>query len=268
MKLIEDMADQKKHVEAIDLRDVQNDEAQHRIRLSKVGIINLEYPVTIKRSERETDAILKAKMSVDLPEKQKGAHMSRFVEKFEDNFRLPQETMSVENLAKELAMQQLKLHEYAKNALVELKTKRDYKKKVYELSGIYDTRTSLMMVGVKVVGAIACPCSIEITKGLSHNQRATISLELGGSNIEINAEELVEICEKSFSAPVKLTLKRPGERDLVERMHDNPMFVEDVVRKCVHNLKSKFKGKYCRVKCVSQESIHPFDVFAEWSGKL
>jgi GTP cyclohydrolase FolE2 len=250
------------------MRDVQSDEATHRIKLSKVGILNLEYPVTITRPGREHDAILKVKMSVDLPEGQKGAHMSRFIEKIEENFSLPQETMGIENLAKKIAIQQLASHEYARNAVVELRAKRDYRKKVYELYGIYDTRNSRTMVGVKVVGAIACPCSIELTRGLSHNQRAIISLELETNGADINAEDLVEVCEGAFSAPVKLTLKRPGEKELVERLHDNPMFVEDVVRKCVHKLRTRYNGSYCRVKCVSQESIHPFDVFAEWSGEL
>jgi GTP cyclohydrolase FolE2 len=250
------------------MRDVQNDEANHKIKLSKVGILNLEYPVTIKRPGREHDAILEVKMSVDLPEGQKGAHMSRFIEKIEENFSLPQETMSIENLAKKIAIEQLASHEYAGNAVVELRAKRDYRKKVYELYGIYDTSNSREMVGVKVVGAIACPCSIELTRGLSHNQRAIISLELESNGIDVNAEDLVGVCEGAFSAPVKLTLKRPGEKELVERMHANPMFVEDVVRKCVHELRTRYKGSYCRVRCISQESIHPFDVFAEWSGEL
>lgn len=250
------------------MRDVQSDKADHRIKLSKVGILNLEYPVSIKRPGREHDVILEVKMSVDLPEGQKGAHMSRFIEKIEENFSLPQETEGIENLAKKIALQQLSSHEYARNAVVELKAKRDYRKKVYELYGSYDTSNGRKMIGVNVIGAIACPCSIELTRGLSHNQRAIISIELETNGIAVNAEDLVEMCEEAFSAPVELTLKRPKERQLVEKMHANPMFVEDVVRKCVHRLRSRYKGRYGRVKCVSQESIHPFDVFAEWSGEL
>jgi GTP cyclohydrolase FolE2 len=250
------------------MRDVQNDRADHRIRLSRVGILNLEYPVLIKRPDREHEAILRMRMSVDLPAVQKGAHMSRFIEKIEENFSLPQETASIENLAEKIAVEQLASHEYARNAAVELRTKRDYNKKIYELYGRYDTGKDRKIIGVRVVGAIACPCSMELTDGLSHNQRAVISLELESNGVEVNAEELVEICEGAFSAPVQLTLKRPMEKDLVEKMHANPMFVEDVVRKCVHEMRKRYPGSYSRVRCVSQESIHPFDVFAEWSGVL
>lgn len=250
------------------MRDIQNDKANHQISLSRVGILNLEYPVMIKRPDRGHETILKMKMSVDLPAIQKGAHMSRFIEKIEENFSLPQETVGIENLAKKIALDQLTSHEYAKNASVELKTKRDHNKKVYELYGRYDTGSGRKTIGVKVVGVIACPCSMELTNGLSHNQRAVICLELEANGGKVNAEELVELCEEAFSAPVQLTLKRPMEKDLVERMHANPMFVEDVVRKCVHQLRKRYRGSYSRVKCVSQESIHPFDVFAEWRGVL
>jgi GTP cyclohydrolase FolE2 len=250
------------------LKDVQYDKAEHLIKLSRVGILNLEYPVTIRRPDREHEAIIEMKMSVDLPAGQKGAHLSRFLEEIEESFSLPQETAAIENLAEKIALAQLESHEYAENAVVELRAKRNHNKKVYELRGSYDTNTGRKMVGVDVLGAIACPCSIELTEGLSHNQRAIISLELETNGIEVNAEDLIEICEGAFSAPVQLTLKRPKERELVKMMHANPRFVEDVVRKCVHELRRKYRGRYSRVKCIAQESIHPFDVFAEWSGEL
>jgi GTP cyclohydrolase FolE2 len=250
------------------MKDVQNDIASHGIKLSKVGIVNLEYPVRIKRPDRVHEAILQVKVSVDLPKNQKGAHMSRFIEKIEENFSIPQETESVEDLAERIAEEQLKAHKYAKSALVELKAKRDYKKKIYELLGRYDTAGKKKTIGVKVAGTIACPCAIELTGGQSHNQRAILSLEIQTNGNKVNAEHLIEICEQCFSTPLQLMLKRPVERKIVKQMHRNPMFVEDVVRKCVYLLKKKFKGCFCRLNCVSKESIHPFDVFAEWSGVL
>ncbi|RLI12564.1 hypothetical protein DRO35_02830 [Candidatus Bathyarchaeota archaeon] len=44
--------------------------------------------------------------------------------------------------------------------------------------------------------------------------------------------------------------------------------MEDVVRKCVQLLREKHPGKYCRVKCVSYESIHDHNVCSEWRGIL
>lgn len=250
------------------MKDVQNENANHQIELSKVGILNLEYPVIVKRPDRVHEVILQVKMSVDLPGNQKGAHMSRFIEKIEENFSIPQETESIEDLAEKIATEQLVVHGYARNATVELKAKRDYNKKIYELFGRYDSERKEKVVGVKVTGTLVCPCSIELTKGLSHNQRAFLALEIQTNGKKVNAEELVKICEKCFSSPLQLMLKRPAEKELVKEMHENPMFVEDVVRKCVHLLKKKYKGCFCRVNCVSQESIHPFDVFAEWGGVL
>jgi GTP cyclohydrolase FolE2 len=91
---------------------------------------------------------------------------------------------------------------------------------------------------------------------------------LGTGKSCVEAEEIVDICEKSFSAPVKLKLKRPLEKRIVQRMHSNPRFVEDVVRRCVSLLARRYRGMKATVECVSQESIHPYDVFARWSGRL
>ncbi len=250
------------------LKDVQNGRSNHLIKLSKVGILNLEYPVTIRRPDKDHEVILEIKMSVDIPEQQKGAHMSRFIERIEEKFTIPQETEGIEDLAEKIALDQLSSHEYAKNAKVELKTRRDYKKKVYDLFGTYETEKNRKTLRVKVVGAIACPCAIEITNGLSHNQRATITVEIETNGTRVLAEDLVETCEQSFSTPVSLMLKRSGEKQLVEKMHSNPMFVEDVVRRCVHILKDKYPKSCGKVKCVSMESIHPYDIFAEWEGVL
>lgn len=250
------------------LRDVQNEKSNHQIKLSKVGILNLEYPVTIRRPDRDHEVILEIKMSVDLPEGQKGVHMSRFIEKIEENFTIPQEAEGIEELARKIAIDQLSIHDYAQRAIVELKTRRDYKKKIYDLFARYDSGIDRKTIGIKVVGTTACPCSIELTDGLSHNQRAIITIELETNGNQVYAEDLVETCEQSFSTPVGLMLKRPEEKEIVERMHSNPMFVEDVVRKCVYILQSKYPESFCKVNCVSLESIHPYDVFAEWEGVL
>ena len=61
-------------------------------------------------------------------------------------------------------------------------------------------------------------------------------------------------------------LKRPEEKKVVEKMHENAKFVEDVTRQCVKLLKEKYPKRYCTVKCVSFESIHDHNVCSEWSG--
>jgi GTP cyclohydrolase FolE2 len=250
------------------LDDVQASKAPQMIPLAHVGVVDLEYPVCIRHNGVDRNVIMNITMDIDLPERQRGAHMSRFVERLEEEFKIPSLVHSIEELAEVLAKDQLKIHTYATHSQVELSTRIDYVDgKVYDLYASYNTSEHVKWIGVRTVGAIACPCAIQLTGGLSHNQRASLKVMLGGER-EVEAEEIVAICEDSFSAPVKLKLKRPMERDMVLRMHANPRFVEDVVRRCVTLLCKRFRGMRASVECVSHESIHPYDVFAKWEGKL
>jgi len=248
--------------------EVHDNPPKYGITLNRVGVTNLEYPVKIQRGNKEVVVIVRIKASVDLPPNQKGAHMSRFIEEIEETSNVLLRTSGIEDLAQMLAEKQLGKHPYARSAVVELKTKAHLGNRVYTLTGSYDTGTGVRRVGVSVEGSLACPCAMELTGGLSHNQRGRLTIEVGTNTRSVDAEDLVEIANKSFSSPLSLKLKKPDEKALVERMHKNPMFVEDVVRRCVHLLRGKYRGCYASVLCVSYESIHPFDVFAQWEGVL
>jgi len=251
------------------LADIQGSRSRQCIPLSSVGVKGLEYPVCIRHNGVDRHVIMNISMDVDLPEDQRGAHMSRFVEKLEEELQIPNLVHSIEELAEILARDQLSIHDYATHACVDLATRIDYVDgKVYDLYARFDTREGVRWIGVRTVGAIACPCAIALTGGLSHNQRASLNVMLGVGKGRVEAEDLVAICEESFSAPVKLKLKRPEEKEIVERMHANPRFVEDAVRRCVTLLGKRFKRLRGKVSCTSYESIHPYDVYAEWEGTL
>lgn len=243
------------------MEDVQNSKPTEHISLNKVGITDFDYPISIERKGKSFDRIVNIQMSVDLPEHQKGAHMSRFIEEIE----IPKKTHSIESLARRIGEGLLKKHDYAKNVEVKLSTKMGYKKgKIAELYGCYNGKQK---VGVTVHGNTTCPCAIEMTGGTSHNQRAKLKV-LIESDEDVEVLDLIHLCEDSFSVPLEIKLKRKDEKELVEKMHSNPKFVEDVVRKCVSQLKEKYPGKHCSVKATSMESIHPYNVFSEWEGTL
>lgn len=249
--------------------DIQSSEAPERIPLGRVGVNDLEYPVCIRHNGAERHVIMNIRMDVDLPEEQRGAHMSRFIERLEEDLSIPSVVHSIEELAESLARHQLSIHTYARRARVELSTRIDHVDgKIFDLYGRFDTARGTRSLGVRTVGAIACPCSIALTGGLSHNQRASLQVMIDLDDERIEAEDLVAICEESFSVPVLLKVKRPQEKEMVERMHANPRFVEDVVRRCVSLLRERYAGLEAHVLCISHESIHPYDVFAEWKGRL
>src|SRR2546426_994936 len=110
------------------------------------------------------------------------------------------------------------------------------------------------LVGVEATGINACPCAqglvreraaerlgeagfdeldveriLELVPLATHNQRGRGTLFVG-SDVAVNAEQLVRIVEGSMSSPVYELLKRPDELFVVEHAHLQPRFVEDSVR--------------------------------------
>ena len=103
---------------------------------------------------------------------------------------------------------------------------------------------------------------------VTHNQRnvATLMIEVP-SEYSIEADDLVKIVENSFSSPTFEILKRQDEGQIVYNAHENPKFVEDVVRDILKQILEKFTDLPDEVvvtaRSESQESIHKHNAFAE-----
>ncbi len=123
-------------------------------------------------------------------------------------------------------------------------------------------------LSVEVPVKTLCPCSKEISDYGAHNQRGHVTIEARPKMSKkgwawIWIEELVEIAEKSASAPVYALLKRPDERHVTMQAYDNPVFVEDLVRNVAVLLKKDPRISAFTVRAVNQESIHAHDAFAQ-----
>jgi GTP cyclohydrolase-4 len=84
---------------------------------------------------------------------------------------------------------------------------------------------------------------------------------------KIEAEDLIKIVEESLSSPIYEVLKREDEVEVVLRSHNNPNFVEDVVRKILVKTVEKFKSlpdeTMVFARSESIESIHQHNAVAE-----
>jgi len=125
----------------------------------------------------------------------------------------------------------------------------------------------------------ACPCAREVIKTIgkydskdippTHNQRniTTLMIEVPGDSKEVDANDLIDIAEKSFSSPTYGILKRKEEGKLVYNAHKNPKFVEDVVRDALSLILEKYSSLpddvLVVVRSESEESIHKHNAFAE-----
>ena len=151
-------------------------------------------------------------------------------------------------------------------------------------------------VGVEATGINACPCAQGLVRGhaseklleagfdsddvekifelvpiATHNQRGRQTLFVGTEH-DLDAEVLVEIAERSMSAPIYDLLKRPDELFVVEHAHLQPRFVEDSVRHALRDaletLPQLDDSDFLLSKQVNFETIHIHDVVAERFGTV
>jgi GTP cyclohydrolase-4 len=245
--------------------------------IDRVGISGLK--TGLKLSNRSGDTYFTAEIDlfIDLDEDRKGIHMSRLVESISDviskGSRKSKE--SFEKLGMYILSELKKRHSYS-NGEVTIKTTlflgRHTPVTNKKTDEPYDVSIGVIVRGeeifknlrVKAIGNTLCPHSLETTKGKAHVQRAELDLQIEAPIREkIPLEELIDICENSFSSPTYTVLKTSDEAAVVEAMFRNPKFVEDVARDCFKQARNlKFKGRV-KIRATSFESIHKHNAVSE-----
>src|SRR5947209_17038476 len=70
------------------LRDIHSEKDERKLALDRAGVKGLRYPICVLDRQRgQQHTIAEIDMSVSLPHKRKGAHISRFVELLNQNRR-------------------------------------------------------------------------------------------------------------------------------------------------------------------------------------
>lgn len=253
------------------MKDIQNLEDTRNVDIQKVGIKHIELPLTIQRKNSSNQTVYaKARVSVSLPKKYKGTHMSRFVEVLNEwqtkNLLGVDIKGCLETIIKKL---------HAQSGELEFKFKYFVNKKSpvtgltapmsYDCSfeGIINDGDYKFILGVVVPVTTLCPCSKEISDYGAHNQRALISVKVSYDEAEqIWLEDLIELIESCASCPLYPLLKRQDEKFVTEKAWDNPKFVEDVLRDAVVKLRNHPIVKEFEVECEAFESIHNHSAWA------
>ena len=125
--------------------------------------------------------------------------------------------------------------------------------------GIGDDDGFILSVTVPVT--TLCPCSKEISAGGAHNQRGEVTLNVKFNDF-IWVEDLIGMIEQSASCEVYALLKRPAEKYVTEKAFNNPMFVEDVVRKVAVLALADPNITWFSAGVESFESIHKHSAYA------
>jgi len=277
--------------------------------LSRAGVTGVQKAVRMQHGGQ--DALVSAEIDcfVDLDPAQKGVHMSRFPELFEEAIDelVIGEMLLVERLAEHIARHIVERQD-ALRAEVRIAARYPIERstpvtglrtqELVTLLGLAaaSRKASRRLVGVEATGINACPCAQGLVRGhaserlleagfdsddiekilalvpvATHNQRGRQTLFVGTEQ-DLDAEVLVEIAERSMSAPIYDLLKRPDELFVVEHAHLSPRFVEDSVRLMVKGALEAYAeledDDFVLARQVNFETIHNHDVLAERFGTV
>ncbi|MDD4614008.1 MAG: GTP cyclohydrolase FolE2 [Caldisericia bacterium] len=254
------------------MRDIQNETDDRKVKLDRVGVQGVRYPISVSDREGSTQSTTGlVSLYVDLPKEFRGTHMSRFIEILNihrDNIAI----LSLEGI-----LQDTKRALKAETSHIEIQF-TFFINKAAPVTGIksflsYDCTFIAskaidfdFVMQVKVPIQLLCPCSKEISSYGAHNQRGTASVSIrmkhGQQNI-VWIEELVSICEKAASSPVYSLLKRKDEKYVTEYAYNHPRFVEDVVRNIYLPLQQDPRVTWFSIDVLSNESIHNHNAYAQ-----
>src|SRR5947208_1289569 len=247
--------------------DLQASTPEVRLGLSRAGVQGVAKAIRLSWGGAEKLISAEIDCFVDLDPSQKGVHMSRFPELFEEAIDevVISEAFLVEELAEHIA-RHIVGRQRAGRAEVRIAARYPLERRtpvtglatqeMISIVGIAAATESRVrrIVGVEATGINACPCAqglvrsksserlleagfdepdveriLELVPIATHNQRGRGTLYVG-SNHPVNAEQLATIVEGSMSSPIYELLKRPDELFVVEHAHLQPRFVEDSVR--------------------------------------
>lgn len=247
--------------------DIQSLEDKRKVKINKVGVKNLKYPIIVDDRENEHQTtIADLDIYVELPHHHRGTHMSRFLEVLnhfhKDNFvqKLPD---FLKEIKKELN---------ADNAYVNIRFLY-FMKKTAPVSKItsllsYDCyfQASLnnefkMQIGVEVPVTTLCPCSKEISENGAHSQRSIVNVMINYNKF-IWLEEVIELIESCASCEIYSLLKRVDEKYVTEKAYNNPRFVEDIVREVTLKLQKDKRIDWFKIQSENYESIHNHNAYA------
>ena len=250
------------------LHDKQSERDYRELRIDKVGVRGLRFPIQIRDKARALqNTIATIGMYVDLPKEFKGTHMSRFIEVLHAHGSI----VHVENITDILYAMQGKLKSATAHLEMEFpfflvkKAPVSGRESVMDYTARFDAtacgKEIDFVLSVKAPVTTLCPCSKAISKYGAHNQRGLVSVQVR-SRRAIWIEDLISFIESSASSELYSLLKRQDEKAVTERAYENPVFVEDLVRNVALKLNAHPDVTWYKVEAENYESIHNHNAYA------
>ncbi|WP_263247163.1 GTP cyclohydrolase FolE2 [Saccharopolyspora rosea] len=261
------------------LEDVQGRPDVRGVALDEVGVSGLRYPiVACDRDGVKQETVGEVSMAVALGAEVKGTHLSRFVEVLHEHaaeISVTTAPVIADALRVRLAAPRAQLRVRA----TYFRERRAPVSGAHALMGYEvdwfataDSATARVEFGARVPVTSVCPCSKAISDYGAHNQRGHITVRIRPHERTVHSggmpwiEDLIDLAERSASAPVFPLLKRSDERHVTMLAYDNPVFVEDMARNVAQQLREDAALEAFGVHVANDESIHDHAAFAgiEW----
>ena len=286
-------------------RDIQESRPEVPLSLNRVGITGVKTVIAVDPAlSSQGTTIATFDIYADLDAGHAGVHMSRFSQDLEDALAelASARAGGVDEMAATLARRVVG-SQHAERAEVRVRAEiavdrvtpasalatREYYTMLAR--AVACEGFSRRLLGVEAFGMTACPCAqgmiadharerlsadgfdeAQIARVLAavplatHNQRGLGTLMIG-SDDALDVRTLVEIVEQSMSSETYDLLKRPDELFIVNKAHQAPRFVEDVVREMLRYAHDAFgmlgDDAFVLARQINFESIQKHDAVAE-----
>ena len=276
-----------------ELPDIQHSEKPaFPIYIHQVGVQNVKVPFRLdSRYGWSHELVANVTMSTDLGADKKGISMSMLLRTLSNYLDRPLKSRlirqileefetAVETNSKESQLKfefQLPIHKRApKSGLVF--------PQYYDcgFEGRLTPKGFTFFEKVKVQYGSYCPCSASLCghlkeqgiNGYPHAQRAFAEVIVKVTDTSLNLsppivwlEDIIDVVENSVKTGVYPLLRRVDEQEVARLAGENPMFVEDAIRRIANGLDQMGSLYDWIVKCTHQESIHVSDAIAVmWKG--
>jgi len=250
------------------LHDKQSERDHRELRIDKVGVRELRFPIQVRDKARSVqNTVATIGMFVDLPKEFKGTHMSRFVEVLNAHGSV----IHVENIGDVLRALQRKFQAATSHLEIEFPYFMSKKSPVSRKRSLMDYLARFdaaacgdeidFVLTVKAHVTTLCPCSKAIARYGAHNQRGLVTVALRFTK-PVWIEDVVAMVESSASSELYALLKRQDEKYVTEHAYENPVFVEDLVRNVALKLNAHPRVTWYKVEAVNYESIHNHSAYA------
>src|SRR5437867_4734730 len=253
---------------APDLHDKQSERDHRELRIDKVGVRGLRFPIQVRDKARTVqNTIATIGMFVDLPKEFKGTHLSRFIEVLNAHGDM----VHVENITEILYALQKKFQAATSHLEMEFPYFMVKRAPVSGMESVMDYTARFDATAchheidfdltVKALVTTLCPCSKAIAAYGAHNQRGEVTVQIRFRK-PVWIEDLIGMIEGSASSELYALLKRQDEKAVTEQAYENPVFVEDLVRNVALKLNAHSDVTWYKVEAENHESIHNHNAYA------